>query len=56
MPLLLRAFLIWMAMDATEEVAKEKAFASAKVKEHIDGKTIRKVIYIPGKIMNLVAN
>ena len=47
---------IWMAMDATEEVAKEKAFASAKVKEHIDGKTIRKVIYIPGKIMNLVAN
>jgi leucyl-tRNA synthetase len=47
---------IWIAMDATEEVAKEIAFASSKVKEQIEGKTIRKIIYIPGKIMNLVAN
>jgi leucyl-tRNA synthetase len=47
---------IWMAMDAPEETAKKLAFASAKVKEHIDGKTIRKIIYVPGKIMNLVAN
>ena len=46
---------IWMAMDASEEVAKEKALASAKVNEHIEGKTIRKIIYVPGKIMNLVA-
>ncbi len=46
---------VWMAMDATEEIAKEKAFASEKVKEHIEGKTLRKVIYVPGKIMNLVA-
>jgi len=47
---------IWMAMDAPEEIAKEKAFASEKVKEHIEGKTLRKVIYVPGKIMNLVVN
>ena len=47
---------IWMAMDASEEAAKELALASPKVKEHIDGKTIRKIIYVPGKIMNLVAN
>ena len=47
---------IWMAMDAPEESAKELALASPKVKEHIDGKTIRKIIYVPGKIMNLVAN
>lgn len=47
---------IWMALDATEEVAKEKAFASEKVKEHIEGKTLRKLIYVPGKIMNLVVN
>ena len=47
---------IWMAMDATEETAKELAFASPKIKEHIDGKTIRKVIYVPGKILNLVAS
>jgi len=47
---------IWMAMDAPEESAKELALASPKIKEHIDGKTIRKIIYVPGKIMNLVAN
>jgi leucyl-tRNA synthetase len=47
---------IWMAMDAPEETAKELALASPKVNEHIDGKTIRKIIYVPGKIMNLVAN
>jgi leucyl-tRNA synthetase len=47
---------IWMAMDAPEETAKELALASPKVQEHIDGKTIRKIIYVPGKILNLVAN
>lgn len=47
---------IWMAMDASEDAAKELAFASPKINEHIDGKMIRKVIYVPGKILNLVAN
>ncbi len=47
---------IWMAMDAPEEAAKELVLAAPKIKEHIDGKTIRKVIYVPGKILNLVAN
>ncbi|MGJ8633360.1 MAG: class I tRNA ligase family protein, partial [Luteolibacter sp.] len=47
---------IWMAKDATEEEAKELALASQKIQDFIDGKTIRKVIYVPGKIMNLVAN
>jgi leucyl-tRNA synthetase len=47
---------IWMAMDAAEETAKELACASPKIKEHIDGKTIRKVIYVPGKILNLVVS
>lgn len=47
---------ILMALDAPEETAKELALASEKIKEHTDGKTIRKIIYIPGKIMNLVAN
>lgn len=45
---------IWIAMDATEDVAKEKAFDSGKVKEHTEGRTVRKIIYVPGKIMNLV--
>ena len=47
---------ILMALDAPEETAKELALASEKIKEYTDGKTIRKIIYIPGKIMNLVAN
>ncbi len=47
---------IWMAMDAPEDAAKELAFASPKIKEHIDGKTLRKVIYVPGKILNLVVS
>ena len=45
---------IWIAMDASEEDAKLLVIASEKIKEHTDGKTIRKVIYVPGKIMNLV--
>ncbi|MBE6185502.1 leucine--tRNA ligase [Heyndrickxia ginsengihumi] len=32
------------------------ALADDKVKEYIDGKTIRKVIAIPGKLVNIVAN
>ena len=47
---------IWISMTASEDEAKELAFASEKVNEHVEGKTIRKVIYVPGKIMNLVAN
>jgi leucyl-tRNA synthetase len=27
-----------------------------KVKEHTEGKTIRKIIFVPGKIFNIVAN
>jgi leucyl-tRNA synthetase len=45
---------IWISMTADEETAKELAFASAKIAEHTEGKTIRKVIYVPGKILNLV--
>jgi len=45
---------IMMALDAPEEAAKELALASGKIREHTDGKTLRKIIYVPGKIMNLV--
>ncbi len=45
-----------ISKDADEEAAKTAAFASAKVAEHLEGKTVRKVIFIPGKIFNIVAN
>ena len=45
-----------ISKDADEEAAKTAAFASAKVVEHLEGKTVRKIIFIPGKIFNIVAN
>ena len=41
---------------ADEETVKAQALEDAKVKEQTDGKTIRKIIFIPGKIFNIVAN
>jgi len=40
----------------TPESTKAAAFASSKVNEHIEGRTIRKIGFIPGKIFNIVAN
>ncbi len=40
--------------DATEEAIKEIVLASAKIKQFIDGKEIRKFIYVPGKLVNVV--
>jgi leucyl-tRNA synthetase len=44
-----------LAKDADEETAKAAAFESPKVKEHTDGKAIRKIIFVPGKLLNIVA-
>ncbi len=45
-----------ISKDADEETAKAAAFASSKVLEHLEGKTVRKIVFIPGKIFNIVAN
>ncbi|SFC29015.1 leucine--tRNA ligase [Pseudoalteromonas denitrificans] len=45
-----------VAADADQESVEKVAFADATVNKFIDGKTIRKVIYIKGKILNVVAN
>jgi leucyl-tRNA synthetase len=42
--------------DIDEAAAKASALASSKVAEHLEGKTIRKIIFVPGKIFNIVAN
>lgn len=44
------------ASDSTQEVIVAAAQADAKVASHLTGKTIRKTIYVPGKIVNFVAN
>jgi leucyl-tRNA synthetase len=38
----------------SEEEAKKMAFASLKVKPHIEGKQMVNAIYVPGKLVNLV--
>ena len=44
-----------IAPDANEDTAREAALAQDNVNRAIDGKTIRKFIYVPGKIVNVVA-
>ena len=46
---------IEIAPNASEEEAKAAALALEPVQKAIDGKPIRKVIYVPAKILNLVA-
>ncbi|MCX6878749.1 MAG: class I tRNA ligase family protein [Verrucomicrobia bacterium] len=47
---------LMISKDADEETATAAALASAKVKDHTNGKTIRKIIYIQGKLLNIVAS
>ncbi len=45
---------IQVSADISEEGAKEKALASDKIQKYIDGKEIKKTIFVPGRLMNLV--
>ncbi len=42
------------AAGATQDRLKELALSVDKVKPHIEGKTVRKVIVVPGKLVNIV--
>ncbi|ALS97936.1 leucine--tRNA ligase [Lacimicrobium alkaliphilum] len=42
--------------DAAQQQVQDLAMAQANVSQHTDGKTLRKVIYVPGKLLNIVAN
>ncbi len=45
---------ITLSKTATQEEAMNLALASEKVSKWTEGKTIRKVIYVPGRILNIV--
>ena len=45
-----------VAPDAPESEVKPLAAAEPKVKAHLDGKTERKFIYVPGKIANFIVS
>ena len=42
--------------NAKKDVLEQIAMGDDKIKEQIDGKTVRKVIAVPGKLVNIVAN
>ncbi len=42
--------------DIAEEEAKELALSSAKVRPHVEGRELRKSIYVPGRLVNLVVS
>ena len=42
--------------DASREALEELALAAPNMRTHLDGKTVRKVIVVPGKLVNVVAS
>jgi len=47
---------ITVAVDASKEVVEALGLNDESVLKFTEGKTVRKVIYIPGKLLNIVAN
>ena len=45
---------IQVATDADEDTVTQAALANDNVSRFLDGKTVRKTIYIPGKLINIV--
>jgi leucyl-tRNA synthetase len=46
--------VITLPVDAAEGAAREAALAEPRVQAHVEGKTIRKFIYVKGKIVNFI--
>jgi leucyl-tRNA synthetase len=38
----------------SQEDLQERALASEKVQAHIEGKTVRKIVVVPGKLVSIV--
>jgi leucyl-tRNA synthetase len=45
---------IQLAPDTPEDEARRAAENEPNVKVHIEGRTVQKVLYVPGKIINLL--
>ena len=45
-----------VAADAPKDVVETEALAEPNVARHLEGMTVRKVVVIPGKLVNVVAN
>lgn len=47
---------ITVAVDADQDSVQAKALEEENIQNFVAGKTVRKVIYVPGKLLNIVAN
>ena len=47
---------ILVAATATKEELESSAHADPKITGHLEGLTVRKVIVVPGRLVNIVAN
>ena len=47
---------IMVPADISKEDAEAKALAEENVQSFVEGKTVRKIIVVPGKLVNIVAN
>ncbi len=47
---------IFVSREASQDEVVALATALDGVKPHLEGKTLRKVVYVPGKILNLIAS
>jgi leucyl-tRNA synthetase len=45
---------ISLSPTATEDVAREAALADENVQKHVAGKAVRKLVYVPGRILNVI--
>ena len=45
-----------LSPDASNEVMEQTALANEDIQQAIAGKTVRKVICVPGRLVNIVAN
>jgi leucyl-tRNA synthetase len=46
---------VTVPVDANQESVERMALADPKIQGHLEGKTVRKVIYVPGRLLNIVA-
>ncbi|MBT6254011.1 hypothetical protein HOI83_02160, partial [Candidatus Uhrbacteria bacterium] len=45
---------IKIAVDASEDDARKMAMADSNVEKHLEGKEIKKFVYVPGRIISIV--
>ena len=45
---------IEVSADVTEDRAKQLALSSPRVQSHVKGKEVARLIYVPGRLVNVV--